>query len=71
MPTLKTRKRSRRVTGGRPSLFQGAKARTFNLTDDAIAKARADAETMGRSVSQSQAIEAAIRAYKAEPVAGA
>lgn len=73
MPTATpTRKRMAKAAslGGRPSLFQGASKRTINLTDAAIDKAKADAGVMGRTVSTSQAIEAAIRAYRAEPGPG-
>lgn len=54
--------------GGRPTMFQGGKPRTLNLTDDADTLAKAHAaelsRILGRSVTKSQAIEAAIRAYE-------
>lgn len=56
--------------GGRPTLFGSKKPRSINLTDDAYQKAEADAEVLsaqkGIRVSISEAIESAIRAFRAK-----
>jgi hypothetical protein len=58
----------KRPQSGRPSLFSGARQRTINLTDEAFAKAEADAKALsdreGFRVSISQAIETAIRSFR-------
>lgn len=66
-----TRKRATKPNlGGRPSIFPGGRQRCLNLSDDAYAKAEADAEvlstTAGIRVSISQTIEAAVRAFNAK-----
>lgn len=57
----------KRNLGGRPVLFPGAKPRTVTLTDEAYQKAGSDAEVLsganGITVSTSQAIDAAVRAF--------
>jgi hypothetical protein len=63
-------KRARRSGAGRPALFAGGRARSFNLTDKAWEKAEADAEILSRAagfrVSISQAIDAAVRQFNAK-----
>jgi predicted transcriptional regulator len=61
-------KRQKKNHGGRPTRFPNPKARTINLTDEAIEKADQLAKDLsassGSSVSRSQAIEEAVRQYR-------